>query len=264
MVAFELNPVQNEVIGILSDSRISLARMEIGNKLPVQQTKATLVRYLDELVKEGYLAKEGDGPKIKYRFVTSHPQPQPQTPSSPPLEAVKISISQMIPPVINNTARINKSSLPPLVSFSITNPVTYLKLFWKRVMSNEGIDLRLKIKPLTAITIVLGFLGISTSLGIGAGWWLNTLAKTPIVGQFVPLPNTSKQISATGKIQYNTKTRVVYLLTANSQLITLELPDTVAISGFSGKEVIVSGRYDSEKRVLAVEKNDDLQLLSEL
>ena len=41
----------------------------------------------------------------------------------------------------------------PVVDLKVTNPVTYLKKWWKRVMSNEGVDFRFRIRPLTAIAI---------------------------------------------------------------------------------------------------------------
>lgn len=41
-----------------------------------------------------------------------------------------------------------------MVDVKVTNPVTYLKLFLKKLLKNEGIDIRLKIKPLTVIAMV--------------------------------------------------------------------------------------------------------------
>lgn len=42
---------------------------------------------------------------------------------------------------------------PDLLNFRITNPVTYLRLWWKKVMSKEGIDFRFRIHPVTAVIL---------------------------------------------------------------------------------------------------------------
>jgi len=40
---------------------------------------------------------------------------------------------------------------PLLVDVKVTNPVTYLRRWWEKVIGNEGISLSVKIHPLTAI-----------------------------------------------------------------------------------------------------------------
>ena len=47
---------------------------------------------------------------------------------------------------------------PPLIT--VTNPVTYFRLWWNKVMGKEGIDFKFKIHPVTAFLI---------SFGLGAG-----------------------------------------------------------------------------------------------
>lgn len=66
-----------------------------------------------------------------------------------------------------NTSEIKVSvreSQDNLINLKVKNPVTYLKIWWKKVMSKEGIDLRFKIHPVTAILITaiiaLGSFGI--------------------------------------------------------------------------------------------------------
>src|SRR3989337_2953403 len=54
---------------------------------------------------------------------------------------------------------------PPLVDVKVTNPLTYIKSWWKRIIGNEGIDCRLRIKPLTAIAITV--IIVTVSMGIG-------------------------------------------------------------------------------------------------
>src|SRR5258705_10736413 len=71
---------------------------------------------------------------------------------------------------------------PDLINFKVSNPVTYLRLWWKKVIANEGINI--KIKPLTAIILTIIVVG-----GVYGGGYLtamNILRKIPIVNQFVP------------------------------------------------------------------------------
>jgi len=72
-----------------------------------------------------------------------------------------------VPPIIvtNETERINTTTPPDLVNVKITNPLVYIKYWWKRIMANEGIDLRLKVKPLTVFGVSL----IAFSLAFGLG-----------------------------------------------------------------------------------------------
>lgn len=49
-----------------------------------------------------------------------------------------------------------RSEDPPLVNIKVTNPVTYFKNWWSRVIGNEGIEMKasLKIRPLTAFLLL--------------------------------------------------------------------------------------------------------------
>ena len=62
-----------------------------------------------------------------------------------------------VPPitVTNETGRINTTNPPDLLNVKITNPLVYIKYWWKRIMANEGIDLRLRVKPLTVFGVSL-------------------------------------------------------------------------------------------------------------
>src|SRR5690349_2154796 len=71
----------------------------------------------------------------------------------------------------------------PLVSFSITNPITYLKRWWKSVMSKEGVDVSFKVHPITAIAIAV----VLVAGGASAGWILKAAQES---AQRIPLLNT--------------------------------------------------------------------------
>src|SRR5258706_16425706 len=73
------------------------------------------------------------------------------------------------PPIPTPVPQPKKSSHsyidPPLFSFSITNPINYLRKWWRRVISREGIDLRLRIHPVTAFVIISMVGGASFGVG---------------------------------------------------------------------------------------------------
>src|SRR3990167_3955862 len=54
---------------------------------------------------------------------------------------------------------------PPLVDVKVTNPVTYFKMWWNKIIGNEGIDFRFHIKPVTAIIIAV----VMATIGFGVG-----------------------------------------------------------------------------------------------
>ena len=54
---------------------------------------------------------------------------------------------------------------PPLVDVKVSNPVTYLRRWWDRVMGKEGVDFRFTIHPITAFLIAFGV--ASAFFGIG-------------------------------------------------------------------------------------------------
>src|ERR1700690_661570 len=60
---------------------------------------------------------------------------------------------------------VRPNPTPPIVNFQVNNPVLYLKYWWKKIMNNEGIDLRLRARPLTVFGVAI----IAFSLAFGLG-----------------------------------------------------------------------------------------------
>lgn len=81
--------------------------------------------------------------------------------------------------VLNQKPDLRKKE-PPLVSVQVTNPVTYLKSWWKKVMGKEGVDFHFKIKPLTAIGMTI----VIATFGFGVGKIVFTPQK-PFI-QYIP------------------------------------------------------------------------------
>jgi hypothetical protein len=155
--------------------------------------------------------------------------------------------------------RTSLKNIPPLVSFEVTNPVTYLKLWWRRVMLNEGIDFRFRIRPLTAIALMTIFaLG-----GFGLGR-ITFPAESPIIKYIpqlapTPTPDPWKETAFTGLLRQS-GTRF-YLVTSEAEAITLDVPENVNLSKYIGKRILAVGRYNRITGVLFVTDASDLEVL---
>lgn len=156
----------------------------------------------------------------------------------------------------------NISDLPPMVSVTVTNPVAYFKYWWKKVMSGEGIDVKLRIHPVTAIVLAL----IICGAGFGMGR-LTFPADNPIV-KYVPglgpTPTESpyKLAIYTGVVQKIPSTGKYYLLTAGEHvIITLSFPDNVDFEKLVGKRILAEGKFNIKEQVLYVTDASDMEYL---
>jgi len=89
----------------------------------------------------------------------------------------------------------------PLVEVKVTNPVTYLKNWWSKVMGKEGIDFSFRIHPVTAVAIAVAVALVS----FGAGRFSINIPflKYEVVNSPVPTPTPSiwKETAYTGTLQ---------------------------------------------------------------
>lgn len=159
----------------------------------------------------------------------SFPNP-PNTPTHPNIP-LPVSFTQ------NN--KYSEKNDPPLVSVSVTNPITYLKLFIKRLFNNEGITI--KIKPLTAIALM-----IALSVSFGTGFNVARIFfpnSSPILHRAITLQGTI-QTSESG--QY-------YLALPDNTLWTLK-PKTanIDLGNVVNKQVLVKGNMTAEANVVEV------------
>ncbi len=156
------------------------------------------------------------------------------------------STGMNLPPLISTKPadKDSKEGYPPI--FQIANPVTYLKIWWKKVMSNEGIDFgfKFKIKPVTAVIITTLILSNGVTFGV-----TYSFAK-------IFFPNSSpilhRQVVNQGTISKN-DAGVYYLMAADSSLWKLKVKHTnINLSDLAGKQVIVTGNLSKEKNLIEV------------
>ncbi len=154
---------------------------------------------------------------------------------------------------------------PPFVSFSITNPVTYIRKWWKSVMDGEGVDLRLKIHPMTAVLIVLAVGG--ASFGVGRLAVPEPILKyIPILASPIPTsgpiatPEPWIETALTGILQ--AQGTQYFLIGQETQAIKIELPAGATLEGAIGKRVLVSGQLQASTRILRVQNATQVQIIS--
>ena len=150
----------------------------------------------------------------------------------------------------------------PLVEVKVTNPVTYLKNWWSKVMGKEGIDFSFRIHPVTAVAIAVAVALVS----FGAGRFSINIPflKYEVVNSPVPTPTPSiwKETAYTGTLQFSTSTGKFYLMvTSSSELITLEVPENINLTGYIGKRILAVGKYNKNQKILEVTDAKTLEVL---
>jgi len=152
---------------------------------------------------------------------------------------------------------------PPLVDLKVTNPVTYIKTWWKRIIGNEGIDFRLRVKPLTAIAITI--IIVTVSMGIGRfvfPFKIPFFVYTSDEEGSITLDEEKYRDTAfTGTLRYVFLTGRYYLTTSSSEAISLQVPENVDLRDFTGRRIFATGKYHEATRTLLVVNATDLELL---
>lgn len=156
-----------------------------------------------------------------------------------------------------------KEAIPPLVNLKVTNPITYLKLWWKKIIGGEGIDLRLKIHPLTAVILALIFLG--------GGYSLGHFVIPPVIIKYMPgilvsptptpTPDPWRETAYQGTLRYSSATQKYYLSTTSAQAITLEVSPFIDLAPLIGRKIFAVGKYNSKTDVLIVSEVTSLAVL---
>lgn len=156
-----------------------------------------------------------------------------------------------------------KREEPPLVALRITNPIVYIKKWWKNVIGNEGIDFRFRIRPLTAIALTI----IIASIGFGVGNFVLPY-KLPFFEYATPKPSATpkpdewKETAYIGTLKYSETTGKFFLVTSSSaEAITLDVPENLNLSTLVEKRILAAGNYSKTKRVLVVIDAKDMEVL---
>ena len=149
----------------------------------------------------------------------------------------------------------------PLFDLKITNPVVYLKAWWKRIIANEGVDFRFRIRPLTAIAIAVSV----ATIGFGLGR-VTLPASSPII-KYLPMlapspsPNVWKETAFTGVLKYTEANQRYYLVTTEVEAVTLNAPTNVNLAKLIGKRILAVGYYNTQTGIMTVTDTTDMEIL---
>ena len=162
---------------------------------------------------------------------------------------------------VEETKKDLRKEEPPLVDVKVSNPLTYIKSWWRKIIGNEGVEFRIKVKPLTAIAISL----ILITFGFGIGRIVLPF-KIPFFEysskyEPTPVPDITRQTAFTGILQKGASEKY-YLVTESAEAVNLEVPIKVDLVRLVGKRIFATGRYNPETRTLMVLDVKDLEILS--
>lgn len=182
----------------------------------------------------------------------------------PKVEAVNI------PPIsvtTNGTQYISTSNPPDLLNVKITNPLVYIKYWWRRIMANEGLEAKIKVKPITAIAIAVALFSLAFGLG-GVVFpfafpWLKI--NNAVVNNTSPTPTPSewKETAIKGTLKKTTVEPIkFFLLISSDEAVTLQVPQNINLTTLIGRRILATGNYNQKQKLLIVSDVQDLEVLS--
>ena len=192
-------------------------------------TKRTAFRYLAKLTSEGKIVKTGSVMNLKYG----------------------------LPGMVSGPLIAGKNSEPPLLAIQVTNPVTYLKKWWAKVMANEGVDIRFRIHPITMIMVT----AVLTSGGFVAGRVTLPEPVVRYIPQLAPAPSPSpwKETAFTGTLAE--RGGKYFLTTGEGEAISLQVPSVVNVKKLVGRRILAIGSYNSTTKVFKVKDASDIEIV---
>ena len=174
------------------------------------------------------------------------------------IPAISITTSQ--------NQNVKTGDVPDLVNFKVTNPLVYIKAWWKRIMANEGLEFKFKAKPITAIAISIAIFSLVFGLG---GFvfpvvfpFLNIKSDTTTTTS--PTPTSDwRETALKGTLKKTTSVPIKFFLLASSdEAVTLQAPDYITLDKLIGKRILATGNYSQKQKILIIQDVQDLEVLS--
>ncbi len=177
---------------------------------------------------------------------------------------------RQVPTIVVTTKEPQKVSVanpPDLVNFRITNPLVYIKYWWKKIMAHEGITIKITAKPVTVFGVAL----IAFSLAFGLGGvvlpfafpWIKVKSNAVSVQQSpTPTPNDWRETAIKGTLKKtNTIPVKFFLLTSSDEAVTLQVPTNLNLLSLVGRRILVTGNYNQKQKTLIISDVQDLEVL---
>lgn len=175
-----------------------------------------------------------------------------------------------LPPIsvtVNNPTSVNTTTPPDLVNLKVTNPLVYIKYWWKRIMANEGLEAKIKVKPITAIAIAVALFSLAFGLG-GVVFpfafpWLKLNNQVVNNTSPTPAPSEWKETAIKGTLKKTTvEPTKFFLLISSDEAVTLQVPQGINLTTLVGRRILATGNYNQKQKLLIVSDVQDLEVLS--
>lgn len=179
--------------------------------------------------------RDSSGKFVSSEHLKTDSQTTPTSPNTPTHPNIPLPVS------FTQNNKYSEKNDPPLVAVSVTNPITYLKLFIKRLLKNEGITI--KIKPLTAIAMIIA---LSTAFGTGFN----------VARIFFPTssPILHRSITLQGNIQRSDSGQYYLSLPDNSIWTLRPTNNNINLANDINRQVMVKGNMTAEANVIEVKE----------
>ena len=174
-----------------------------------------------------------------------------------------------VPPISFSTSQnqnVKTGNVPDLVNFKVTNPLVYIKAWWKKIMANEGFELKLKAKPITAIAISVALFSLVFGLGgfvFPAIFPFLKINQNNNVVTTSPTPSSDwRETALKGTLKKTTSVPIrFFLLTSSDEAVTLQAPDYITLDKLIGKRILATGNYSQKQKLLIIQDVQDLEVL---
>lgn len=130
---------------------------------------------------------------------------------------------------------------PPLIDIKVTNPLTYLKNWITKLLKDEGIDFRLKIRPLTAVAMVF-------AMGLVSG---TSFSIAQFISPYLP-PIMRQEITYQGLIQKTLSGQYYLTLPDNSIWILKPVNSSINFDKMLNTPVVLKGNLTKDRNVIEV------------
>lgn len=173
-----------------------------------------------------------------------------------------------VPPDSSVKVTVKPATEPDLVNIKVSNPVTYLRLWWSKVMKGQAVAFSFKIPPVAVFLIAFAF--AIGGFGIGR---LTVFSYIPIlkniIPQITPIPSINPSPSSedwtdsaiSGKLQITPNTNKYYLLTSSYIAVTLQFNQNLDLTKYLGKRILASGSYNQKTHTMIISDILDLEVL---
>lgn len=178
--------------------------------------------------------RDAHGHFVKSDYVDSN-SPNPSNSSHPSILPPVIEINQNVEPT--------KKEDPPLVSFSLTNPVTYLRKFLDKLIKRQAVTIRIPVLAILIVMVGAGGFGLGYNRGL-------TYTASKLFPDSSPILH--RPITKQGVIQKSSKD---YVLKAGNDLWKLKPSNSeiqAQLESYVGKPAIVKGNLTSDSFVIEV------------